>query len=66
MKTIKGMGNGLDIKDGRLVNNRPDGVTGLQQAIEVKNALKREKKISMMEDAYVRAEVKMKILGIED
>lgn len=60
------MGNGLDIKDGRLVNNRPDGVTGLQQAIEVKNALKREKKISMMEDAYVRAEVKMKILGIED
>jgi len=66
MKAIKNMGNGLNVVGGRLVNNRPDGVTGLQQAIEVKNALKREKKISMMEDAYVRAEVKMKILGIED
>lgn len=50
----------------RMPDNRPQGVTGLQQAIEVKNALKREKKISMMEEAYVRAEVKMKILGIED
>lgn len=50
----------------RIIDNRPSGVTGLQQAINIKNEIKREKKISMMEDAYVRAEVKMKILGLED
>lgn len=60
------MKNGLTIKNGRLINNRPDGVTGLQQAIELKNAAKREKKISMMEEAYIRAEIKGKMLGLED
>lgn len=50
----------------RMPDSRPQGVTGLQQAIDAKNMIKREKKISMMEEAYVRAEVKMKILGIED
>jgi len=66
MKAIKGMGNGLTVKDGRLINNRPDGVTLLQQAIEIKNAVKREKKVSMMEEAYVRAEVRTKLFGLED
>ena len=50
----------------RKPDNRPQGVTGLQQAIEAKNNIKREKKISMMEEAYVRAEIKMKLLGLED
>ena len=58
------MKNGLTIKNGRLINNMPDGVTGLQRAIEVKNAAKREKKISMMEEAYLRAEIKGKMLGL--
>ena len=50
----------------RIVDVRPSGVTGLQQAIDIKKEINREKKISIMEEAYVRAEVKMKILGIED
>jgi len=50
----------------RILDNRPSGVTGLQQAIEAKKMIQREKKVSMMEEAYVRAEVKMKILGLED
>lgn len=65
MKIIKG-NNGLTVKDGRLINNRPDGVTMLQQAIQVKNAVKREKKISMMEEAYIRAEIKTEMLDSED
>ena len=60
------MKNGLTIKNGRLINNRHDGITGLQQAIQVKNEDKREQKISMMEDAYLRAEIKGKMLGLED
>ena len=50
----------------RMLDNRPSGVTGLQQAIEAKKMIQREKKVSMMEEAYIRAEVKMKILGLED
>ena len=65
MKIIKG-NNGLTVKDGRLINNRPDGVTMLQQAIDLKNAAKREKKISMMEEAYLRADIKAKMLGLDD
>jgi hypothetical protein len=60
------MKKGLMGSSERIIDNRPSGVTGLQQAINIKNEIKREKKISMMEDAYVRAEVKMKILGLED
>jgi hypothetical protein len=66
MKSIKSMGNGLNVVGGRLVNNRPDGVTGLQQAINIKNEMKREKKISMMEEAYLRADVKAKLMGLDD
>lgn len=40
--------NGLTMKNGRLVNNRPDGVSGIQQAVEMNKTLKRGQKISMM------------------
>jgi hypothetical protein len=60
------MKKGLMGSSERKPDNRPMGVTGLQQAIDAKQMIKREKKISMMEEAYVRAEVKMKILGLED
>jgi hypothetical protein len=60
------MKKGLMGSSERILDNRPSGVTGLQQAIEAKKMIQREKKVSMMEEAYVRAEVKMKILGLED
>lgn len=63
---MKATKKGLMGSSERKLDIRPSGVTGLQQAIEAKNQIKREKKISMMEEAYIRAEVKMKILGIED
>jgi hypothetical protein len=60
------MKKGLMGSSERMLDNRPSGVTGLQQAIEAKKMIQREKKVSMMEEAYIRAEVKMKILGLED
>ena len=49
---------GLTVKDGRLQNSRPDGVTGIQHAADMRKMLKREEKISMMEEANYRAEMR--------
>ena len=42
------MGSGLDVKGGRLINNRPDGMTGIAQAAIAKKASKRMDKIEMI------------------
>lgn len=49
---------GLTVKNGRLVNDRPDGMTGIQHAADMRKMLKREEKISMMETAMYRAEMR--------
>lgn len=51
------MYNDLTIRNGRLVNTRPNDVTGIQQAIQIKKDMKREKKISMMAEAIYRGEM---------
>jgi hypothetical protein len=51
------MYNDLTVRNGRLVNNRPNDVTGIQQAIQIKKDMKREKKISMMAEAIYRGEM---------
>jgi hypothetical protein len=43
--------NGLTVKNGRLINNRPDGVSGIRQAVDINKALKKSEKISMMAQA---------------
>ena len=54
-------GSGLDVKNGRLINNRPDGMTGIAQAAEVKKAMKQAEKVSMIADGvslgYLKAEI---------
>lgn len=45
------MYDGLTIKNGRLVNERPNGVTGIQEALNIKNALRRAEKIQMYSEA---------------
>jgi hypothetical protein len=42
------MGSGLDVQGGRLINNRPCGVTGLAEAAAAKKAMKRMDKIDMI------------------
>ena len=45
--------NGLTVKNGRLMNNRPDGQTGIQQAAQFKSEMKRAKKIDMYAEAVM-------------
>jgi tryptophan synthase alpha subunit len=45
------MYDGLTIKNGRLVNDRPNGTTGIQEAAQVRGALKKAKKLEMYSEA---------------
>ena len=38
--------NGLTVKNGRLINNRPDGQTGIAQAAEIRSSIKMAEKVS--------------------
>ena len=51
-----GAGIGMPVEDGRLVNNRPDGMTGIAQIAMARKAAKREAKINMAAEGYVRGE----------
>lgn len=51
------MYNDLTVKNGRLINNRPNGITGIQQAVQIKKDMKREKKIQQMSEAFYRGEM---------
>jgi len=37
--------DGLYVKDGRLINDRPNGMTGIQQAANMKRAVDNDRKI---------------------
>lgn len=54
------MGSGLDVEKGRLINNRPDGVSGITEACIIKKAEKHARKMEMYSDAvalgYMKAE----------
>jgi hypothetical protein len=42
---------GMPVVGGRLINNRPDGMTGIAHIAEMKKSAKRAEKISMYADA---------------
>ena len=39
------MYDGLTIKNGRLINNRPNGITGIQEALNIKKSKKKAEKL---------------------
>lgn len=45
------MYDGLLIKNGRLVNDRPTGITGIQEAIDIKKSMKKASKLAMYSEA---------------
>lgn len=57
---------GLTVKNGRLINNLPDGTMAIQAAADARKMRKREEKINMMVEADVRASMREKMLGLED
>lgn len=50
--------NDLTVKNGRLINNRPNGISGIQQAVEIKKAMKKADKIEMMAQAVALGNIK--------
>ena len=52
----KGSAPGLTVKNGMLINNMPDGMTGIQQAASIKKSMKRMEKVSLMAEGYAMGE----------
>jgi|TARA_B110000908_G_C10155396_1_gene403382 hypothetical protein len=50
--------NGLHVKDGRLINERPDGINGIEQAANLRKMVKYNKKVDMIADGIERAEMR--------
>ena len=48
--------SGLYMKDGRLINDRAPGMSGIAQAASMKRMIKEDKNISMIADGIERAE----------
>lgn len=59
-----GAGFGMPVEGGRLINNRPDGVMGIEHLASQRKAVKRAEKVSAMTDAYVSAEINSKMMGL--
>lgn len=52
-----GPGSDLTVKDGRLINNKADGCTGIAQLAKLRKEAKREEKVSMIAEGYSRGEM---------
>ena len=52
------MNDGLTVKDGRLINNRPCSKNGIEKAAELKKAIKRAEKISMISEGVALGDMK--------
>ena len=52
------MDDGLTVRDGRLINNRPDGKNGIEKAAELRKALKKAEKIQMYSEAVALGNMK--------
>lgn len=50
--------SGLTVKNGRLVNNRPVGKSGIEEAAELRKMVKKNEKTNMIADGIERAEMK--------
>lgn len=50
--------DGLEVRNGRLINNAPDGMTGIQKIAMMKKARYVEEKTMIMENAMYRAEMR--------
>lgn len=58
----RGANFGLTVNGGMEINNRPDGVTGIRQAAEMKKVVKRAEKIQMMSEAVFLGNIKSEMM----
>jgi hypothetical protein len=52
------MDDGLTVKDGRLINNRPCSKNGIEKAAELRKAIKRADKINMISEGVALGDMK--------
>ena len=50
---------GLYVKDGRLINDRPDGISGIEEAATRRQQMKKQYKIDTIADGIERAKTRM-------
>ena len=50
---------GLSVENGRLINNRKDGETGIAQASRYRSQMKKQYKIDCIADGIERAKMRM-------
>jgi len=50
--------DGLIVKNGREINNRPDSESGIAKACSIKKSVDRERKINQIADGIERAEMR--------
>lgn len=53
---ISDMVDGLYVKNGRLINGRPPGMSGIEQAANLKRIIDKDRKIEMIADGIERSE----------
>tara|TARA_R110000751_G_scaffold16235_5_gene51620 strand:+ start:441 stop:680 length:240 start_codon:yes stop_codon:yes gene_type:complete len=51
--------NGLYVKDGRLINDRPDGMSGIERAAMYREQMKKQYKIDCIADGIERAKMRI-------
>ena len=49
--------NGLYVKDGRLINDRPDARSGIEKAAEMRKAVKRQNNVEQIAEGIRRAQI---------
>lgn len=57
--------DGLYVKNGRLINDRPDGQTGIARAASLKRSIKNDRKINQIAEAIQLAEDKKNFNQLE-
>ena len=50
--------SGLTVKNGRLINNRPVGKSGLEEAAEIRQIMKRNKEAEVIANGIEKAEMR--------
>ena len=55
--------DGLYVKNGRLINGRPNGIMGIEQAANMKRIIDEDRKIKMIADGIERAEMRKDLFG---
>lgn len=53
---------GLTVNKGMLINNRPDGQTGIQQAAQAKKVVKKIEKVQMMAEAVYLGNIRSEMM----